>query len=121
MSEKLYPIKLYVQHLPHAFMIMASLLINAGMWVQLLWQLHGSGAEQIFLHYNMLFGVDAIGDWWKVLYLPMAGLFVLLLNIAIGWVLYQKDKFSGYVLSAATLLFQIFLFIASTLLVFLNV
>ncbi len=121
MAEKLYPIKLYIQHLPHLFMITASVLINAGMWVQLLWQLHGERGEQIFLHYNMLFGVDAIGEWWKVLYLPVAGLFVLILNLALGWILYQKNKFAGYMLSAGAVLFQIFLFIASTLLVFLNV
>ncbi len=97
------------------------MVINVGVWIQLLWQLRGERGEQIFLHYNILFGVDAIGDWRNVLFLPAAGLLVLVLNITIGWVLFQKDKFAGYMLSAAALLFQLFLFITSTLLVFLNV
>ena len=30
----------------------------------------------IILHYNVYFGVDVIGDWWQVYYLPLIGLLI---------------------------------------------
>ena len=78
-------------------------------------------SEQAFLHYNILFGVDAIGESWKVFYAPFLGFFILIINALLGWILYRKDKFMAQILNFITCLCQIFIVIASFLLVFLNI
>lgn len=116
----MYPIKLYIKHLPNLIMIPLGLLLNLASWVWLLSQIKPQ-TDPIFLHYNILFGVDYIGEWWKVLYLPIVGLFILLINTILGWVLFGKDKFAAQVLNFTSILCQVFILIAAALLVFLNV
>jgi len=120
MSQRIYPLKLYIKHLPNLLMIVGSLVLNIVSWVWLVFRL-GSQEEAIFLHYNILFGVDLIGEWEKILYLPAVGLCVFLLNAVLGWILFHKEKFAAYILLAISVLCQAFLLIASGLLIFLNV
>lgn len=115
-----YPLKLYFRHLPNLIILSLALLVNAAIWVWLLSQI-GPQSEQIFLHYNILFGVDYVGEWWRVLFLPISGLVIMLANGVIGWALFGKDKFYAHLLNAVSLFCQIFLFVAAALLVFLNV
>ena len=116
----IYPLKLYVKHLPNSLLIGLSLLANAVMWVWLGWQIpHQS--DPIFLHYNILFGVDYIGEWWRAFALPLTGLVVLLVNTVLGWWLFSRDKFLNYLLLGIALMCQILLLLGSALLVFLNV
>lgn len=117
---KFYPIKLYFKSLPNLIMLLASFLINILSWLWLIFQIRPQ-QEDIFLHYNILFGVDYLGSWWKVFYLPIFGLLIFLINTIIGWALFGKDKFIAQILNAVNLFCQIFIFIASALLVFLNV
>jgi len=77
--------------------------------------------DPIFLHYNILFGVDFIGPWWQIFFLPAIGLLILIINTVLSWLFFQKDKFGAYLLLGVALLCEIFLFIATVLLVFLNV
>jgi len=116
----LYPLKLYFRHLPNLIILSLSLATNIAIWVWLLWQIRPHD-EQIFLHYNILFGVDYVGEWWRILFLPISGLAILLVNGAIGWSLFGKDKFYAQLLNAVSLFCQIFLLVAAALLVFLNV
>lgn len=101
-------------------MIPLALILNITNWVWLLWEIRPQN-ELIFLHYNILFGVDLLGFWWKVLYLPIVGLIIILVNIFLGWSLFSKDKFFAYILNFISVFCQIFLLIASSLLIFLNV
>ena len=116
----MYPIKLYFKHLSNQILLPVSLLLNIATWVWLLWQIKPQ-TEPIFLHYNILFGVDYIGEWWKVLYLPIAGLFIIFINGILGWVMFGKDKFSAELLNFVSVVCQVFILIAAALLVFLNV
>lgn len=116
----MYPIKLYFKHLPNLITLILSFLINIATWSWLLWQIKPQG-EPIFLHYNILFGVDYVGEWIKILYIPLAGLMIFLVNAILGWILFSRDKFVSQILNTFGLICQLFLFIASALLVFLNV
>src|SRR3989344_3163074 len=115
-----YPLKLYFRHLPNLIILSLSLAVNVAIWVWLLWQI-GPQDEQIFLHYNILFGVDYVGEWGRVFFLPINGLAILLVNCVSGWSLFGKDKFYAQLLNATSLFCQIFLFVTAALLVFLNV
>ena len=117
---RIYPIKLYFKAIPNALFIVTSMVANAAIWGWLIWQIRPQ-EEFIFLHYNVLFGVDRVGPWWHIFFLPVAGLFVLLTNAIVGWLFHEKDPLVGYFFNLVTLIAHLFLGIAAYLLVFLNV
>ncbi len=120
MSESLYPIKLYLKYLPNAVMISVSLVMNIAMWGWLLLSIHPQ-TEQLFLHYTILFGVDLIGPWNKIFFLPMSGLLIICVNALVGWIMFKSDKFFGQILNAISVFCQIMFLIGSWLIVYLNV
>lgn len=120
MKKQLYPLKLYLQTLPNKILLGSNLLMNIAIWVWLAWYISPQ-KDPIFLHYNVLFGVDLVGQWWRVFIIPLVGLFIILVNAVIGWTTFHKDKFIAYFLSSTALVCQIFLFISAYLLVFLNI
>lgn len=78
------------------------------------------GSEQVFLHYNVIFGIDLVGSSWK-LYMPsLIGIGLIMVNGAIALALYQNDKIVARAIAAATALLSIFLFIGLFLIVGLN-
>jgi len=79
------------------------------------------GNGQLFLHYNVIFGVDLIGEWWQIYYLPLAGLMVLLANFGLSLFFYRNDKILARLLSFFTVFFHIFLAIAVYLIVGKNI
>lgn len=120
MFEDLYPIKLYLKSLPNKITLLLSVVANAGVWFWLFWNIPPQDSP-VFLHYNILFGVDLIGDWWKIIYIPLTGLLLILLNSIIGWVTFHKDQFIAYVLNTTTVICHIFLAVSAYLIVFLNI
>jgi len=120
MKLDFYPLKLYFSTLSIAIFSGLALLINLFNWVWL-WIQIPSGEEYLFLHYNILFGVDKIGNSWKIFYIPLLGLFILIVNVFLGWILFKKDKFMAQLLNFVALLCQLFIVIAVFLIVFLNV
>lgn len=119
MAGIVYPLKLYIKNLPNRIFLLSSVLVNLCTWVWLLWHIRPQ-QELIFLHYNVMFGVDFIGEWWRVLFVPIAGLIILLVNGALGWFFFQKDTFMSYICNAMGLLCQVSLCVTAALLVFLN-
>lgn len=120
MKQKLYPIKLYLKYKPNLVMLLVAFLLNIASWIWLFWHI-GPQDEQIFLHYNVLFGVDLIGPWSQMFYLPISGIVILILNAVIGWLFFRDDKFVSQVFNAVSVVAQIIILIAASLLVFLNV
>ena len=45
-------------------------LLQVWDWWYVVSNIHSSSG-QIFLHYTSLFGVDLVGEWWKIFYLPI--------------------------------------------------
>ncbi len=119
MKLDLYPLKLYFKKLYIGGFFGAGLLVNIGIWLTLWWKMAGTEGD-IFLHYNILFGVDLIGPVWKVYLVPILGLVILIINFLIGWFFYKQDKFIAQIMNFVGLLGQIFLVIVAALLIFLN-
>ncbi|PIR04029.1 MAG: hypothetical protein COV59_02485 [Candidatus Magasanikbacteria bacterium CG11_big_fil_rev_8_21_14_0_20_39_34] len=116
----MYPLKLYFKNSLNIVFLSLALLMNISLWVWLFLDI-GPREEQIFLHYNILYGVDLIGTWGKVLYLPIIGLCILIINAFLGWLLFERSKVPAYLLSLSSVVCHIFLLLAAYLLVFLNV
>ena len=79
------------------------------------------GNEQIFLHYNVIFGVDLAGEWWKIYYLSAASLLFFLLNFGMAWWRYRSDRLVARLLASVTGIWEIFLVVATVLIVGLNI
>lgn len=120
MSEKLFPLKLYIKHKPNLYFIIASAVLNLMSWFWLIYNIRPQD-EHIFLHYTALFGVDLIGPWYKIFFLPLVGLILLITNIFIGWIIFRKDKTIGYLSNGISVFLQVLILIASHLLVLLNI
>ncbi|OGH66706.1 MAG: hypothetical protein A3B90_02725 [Candidatus Magasanikbacteria bacterium RIFCSPHIGHO2_02_FULL_41_13] len=117
---KLYPLKLYFKHKSTYIPLSVALFLNLCIWAWLIFNI-GFSTESVFLHYNILFGVDLTGSAYKVYALPGLGLFLILFNAAIGWVMYEKDEFVAQAGNVLSCIVHIFLFVATSILVFLNV
>lgn len=75
----------------------------------------------IILHYNVYFGVDVIGAWWQVYFLPLIGLLILSVNTILGFLFYQqKERIVAHLLVLAVFIVQICISIAVTSLLLIN-
>ncbi len=114
-----YSPKLYLRDFWISAPLLGSILIQIFLWWNLIANIR-SDAGQIFLHYNIIFGVDLVGDWWKIYLVPLAGIAVILLNYFFSLMFYSVDKFLARLMAGWVLFFHLFLMIGLTLLVRLN-
>jgi hypothetical protein len=107
--------------------IRVSLLLAAGLnlltWALTLWFALPRLATSPFfaLHYTVYFGVDQIGAPWHLLFLPLLGLLILVVNALLAVRLYSGERFVSAFLSALTLLLEALLLLVSFLTVLLNI
>ena len=81
-------------------------------------------AEQtpfIALHYNIYLGVDRFGGVYQIFFLPLLGLFFLLLNLSIQAGAYKNQKMLSFFFAAATPLLEFILCGAMVLIVLTNI
>lgn len=90
-----------------------AIALLAALWV--LFILRSSGSLNP-IHYNIFFGIDRVGPWYFLLRYPVAVLGVLIINFALGYFIFARDKYLSYYLllmallcSVTTLLFLLFL------------
>lgn len=75
----------------------------------------------IVLHYNVYFGVDVIGAWWQLYFLPAIGLIILTINTVLGYLFYQKkERIIAHLLMLATFIAQIGMTVAVASLLIIN-
>jgi len=94
------------------WVIIAALFVNFGNWAAIAYFIRPVDFP-IILHYNIYFGVDVIGAWWQVYFLPLIGLAILSVNTVLGYLFYQqKERIVAHLLLLATLIVQIGISIA---------
>ncbi|MCX6780047.1 MAG: hypothetical protein NT034_02600 [Candidatus Magasanikbacteria bacterium] len=92
----------------------AIMLIYGAMYVR-------ATSDSVFLHYNVVFGVDLIGEWWKVLYIPMSAFAILVANFGLSWWVYGEDKILSRFLTCIAAFLSVCLSVAFYLSVGLNI
>ena len=104
---------------------LASIFINIVTWFILWYKLHGfaysTESGQIYLHYNIYFGIDNIGDWSQVFIIPILGLFVIIFNNILAYIFYLQEKLISQLLIYCQTFFQITLLAAAIFLILLNI
>lgn len=73
------------------------------------------------LHYNVFFGVDLVGGWYEVFYLPLLGLIFLVGNAICAKTLWEKEHLLSFFFAGATLIIEVTFFVAVLLITLLNV
>lgn len=114
-----YPPQLYFRDRWIFVPLVGVILIQMFLW----WHLAANirpDAVQVFLHYNVIVGVDLVGDWVQIFHFPAFGVGVLLLNYIGSWLLYTTDKFLARLLAGWVLFFHLFLLAGIIFLVRLN-
>ncbi len=79
------------------------------------------GQSSVPLHYNVNFGVDNIGEWWRVFTAPAVGLLFALVNALGAHILWKREKMLSYVIVGSTLLLELILAAAMIFIVLLNI
>lgn len=70
------------------------------------------------LHYNILIGVSHIGHWTKLLYIPLSGLIIFIINFFLVYKVYiDENRFLTNFLLFSTLSIQIILLTAIILII----
>jgi len=95
------------------------LILNVGMWL-VVWYFVKPQTEPYLLHYNIFLGIDLIGDWWKMFFLPGLGLVILLINFILSFFLLVKEKILTFYLTTVSSAAQVFLILALIFIILLN-
>lgn len=77
-------------------------------------------AEPLLLHYNIYYGIDLIGEWWRMYFIPAVGAGIIIFNFFLAWFIYVKERILAYFLFFASSIFQVFLLVSAALIILLN-
>lgn len=75
----------------------------------------------IVLHYNVFLGVDIVGDWWQLYFLPIIADLFLIINVILAYIFYQKkERLAAHILLLASFFVQFGVAIALVGLIMIN-
>ncbi len=102
------------------WVIIAAIFVNLANWGFIAYFIRPVDFP-IILHYNIYFGVDVIGDWRQIYFLPAIGLLILSVNTVLGYLFYkQKERIAAHLLLLATFIVQVGVSIAVASLLIIN-
>lgn len=87
-----------------------------------IWRLFPDIQEQpaIPLHYNIHFGVDSLGPWWKMFLYPAFGALVLIVNTILAMTIFEKDRVLRNLLLMTSIAVNVVIAIAMVFVVLVN-
>lgn len=100
-------------------LLILSLVLNLGLFLFFYFFIKQSDIP-IVLHYNVDWGVDYFGEVKNIFILPLVGLIIFLLNIVLALKIWVRMKSLAYFLGAATLISEVFLWLAAATLYIIN-
>ncbi|OGY47425.1 MAG: hypothetical protein A3J65_04735 [Candidatus Buchananbacteria bacterium RIFCSPHIGHO2_02_FULL_45_11b] len=102
------------------FNLFLSLLLNTGLWAGLFWRLKGF-SESVPLHYNIYFGIDRLGPYYQLFFLPFLGLLFILINFSLGAAFFSKEKLLSQILAGVGSFSQLIFILASIFILLVNI
>lgn len=99
-----------------------SILLNLIIWAFLylnFWPLRETRGI-LPLHYNIYFGIDFVGEWYKIFIVPATGIFFIIINFLVADIVYLRDKVVSYFLAGAAIFIQMILGLAALAVIYLN-
>lgn len=94
-----------------------ALVLNFLTWFFILINFWGFD-QPIILHANILFGIDSVGPWQRLLILPLLGLGIFVIHfVLIFYFNFQQKYFFVYLLNISLLVIEIILLISVVLII----
>lgn len=93
--------------------------LNIASWALVLWKIPYT-TEPIFLHYNIYFGIDLTGSWWKIFTTPILGIAIIIINTLLA-IFATDHPFIQRMIAVITLVLECMTFFAAILIVRLNI
>lgn len=99
-----------------------SIVFNFFIWIIIAWKFIPlvTPGEPLPLHFNIYFGIDFIGEWYKLLFIPLLGMIFIFTNFILANIAYLRDKIVSYFLLGASVFAQIILFLAVYMIILIN-
>lgn len=86
--------------------IILALFLNLLIWLMSVLRIPPS-ADWIPLHYHVFFGIDWFGPWTYILIYPAIGLFLIILNCVLAFILRIKEPFLSKILIWQNIVVQV--------------
>lgn len=115
-----YALKIYFRDIYIWLPLALSVLILGGLWWYIMSHIHPTG-DQIFLHYNIIFGIDLAGSWQKMYYLGGEATGVVIVNYIAAFFLHRDNAILARITSLLTVPLIAFVAYAIVLIVGLNI
>jgi hypothetical protein len=87
----------------------------------IIWLWDKPGERGAILHYNIFFGVDLIGPWQRLLWIPSVASFALLVNTILAYALFVKNRTASILILVSTSLCEAIVASGTYLIVYQNV
>ncbi|MFH0854275.1 MAG: hypothetical protein V1891_02175 [bacterium] len=102
--------------------LIASLILILGLLFLLVLKLglKFNSEAQLFLHYNIYFGIDWIGSWYEIYLYPLAGLSIIIINYIFAIFFYSRDKMISYLFACGATFAEIIIFAAGLCVIWIN-
>jgi hypothetical protein len=102
------------------WVLIGTIFIGVADWAALLFFVRPIDLPMV-LHYNVYLGVDVIGDWWQMYFLPIIADIFFVVNTILAYIFYQKkERLAAYIFLLASFFVQAGIGIAIAGLVMIN-
>ena len=115
-----YLFKVYLRYPWVVIPFIVSGLIQASMWWYVVRHI-GPTENQVFLHYNVILGIDLAGSWQELYYIPATGTALLLINFVAALLLFRTERIVAGIIAVTTAIWSILLFVGLYIIVGLNI
>ena len=95
-------------------LLVIGILLNIASWIYIFINIKPQ-TDPIFLHYNIYFGVDLIGDWYRIYRIPLVGVAVYFINLYFSSILYRRERTISYFVIGITIFLQAIVLVSSYL------
>ena len=90
-------------------LVALALLLNVFAWAISFFINFRVQADVIALHYNIYFGITLIDSPKKLYLVPILGLFIIIVNLIVAYIIQYKNNFFVYLLTSANVAINFFL------------
>jgi len=118
-SPSLFGNSFYANRLVRINLVLSG-LVNFCLWLGLL-LVSRDFLTAMPLHYNIYFGIDLYGPWYRIFAMPLSGLAIGLVNFITGSLIYRRDKNLSYFLVFTSTFCELLLALAAAAIIMVNV
>ena len=116
-----YLLKVYSKDRWVRYFYLGSFVLQAGLWVEVIRNVGFINKTiTLILHTTIVTGANLYSQWYSIYYIPLIGLILMLSNFMVGLWLFRKEPILARILAGCTVLVEIALGIALSIVIRIN-